>query len=465
MRQQLRRAGGFAVVATLALAAPALGPAAAAPFAAVALLAVFVVDDDDSWLFELFARPADYEERRLNGLAGFALAATGLAVLTAVPEAPMPRPVFAAAVCTLAYGRLGRAFVRLSTNDEFVAATAFVVVGFLGGTAVQTAVVAVDPAAAGLDRLPTYGFLAAVGALVAAILQSALFADDDALVVLPVGFLLWLLAVVTPTVTPVIVVAGLAVTVLLGGVSYALQTADVPGMLTGVLLGLVTVVLGGFGWLAALISFFGVGGLASKFRYELKAERGVAQENEGARGPENVLGNAAVALVTVVGYAAVMETTLDLSGLAAGRLVVDLSTLSLLGVDLATLTAFAFAGSLAAAMSDTLASEIGGLFDGPRLVTTLQRVPPGTDGAVTWQGELAGAAGAAVVAVIAAVTMPVGHPVGGGVVVTTAGVVGMTVDSLCGAVIEGELVGNEAVNFLATLGGAVAAVALALVAA
>jgi uncharacterized membrane protein len=463
VRQQLRRAGGFAVVATLALAAPALGPAAAAPFAAVALLAVFVVDDDDSWLFELFARPADYEERRLNGLAGFALAATGLAVLTAVPEAPMPRPVFAAAVCTLAYGRLGRAFVRLSTNDEFVAATAFVVAGFLGGTAVQTAVVAVDPAAAGLDRLPTYAFLAAVGALVAAILQSALFADDDALVVLPVGFLLWLLAVVTPTVTPVIVVAGLAVTVLLGGVSYALQTADVPGMLTGVLLGLVTVVLGGFGWLAALISFFGVGGLASKFRYELKAERGVAQENEGARGPENVLGNAAVALVTVLGYAAVTETTLDLSGLAAGRLVVDLSTLSLLGVDLATLTAFAFAGSLAAAMSDTLASEIGGLFDGPRLVTTLQRVPPGTDGAVTWQGELAGAAGAAVVAVIAAVTMPVGDPVGGGVVVTAAGVVGMTVDSLCGAVIEGELVGNEAVNFLATLGGAVAAVALALV--
>ncbi|ERH11701.1 MAG: putative membrane protein, partial [halophilic archaeon J07HB67] len=371
MRQQLRRAGGFAVVATLALAAPTLGPAAAAPFAAVALLAVFVVDDDDSWLFELFARPADYEERRLNGLAGFALAATGLAVLTAVPEAPMPRPVFAAAVCTLAYGRLGRAFVRLSTDDEFLAATAFVVAGFTGGTVVQTAVVAVDPVAGGLDRVPTYAFLAAVGAMVAAVLRSALFADDDALVVLPVGFLLWLLETVTPTVTPLVVVAGLAVTVLVGGVSYALQTTDVPGMLTGVLLGLVTVVLGGFGWFAALISFFGVGGLASKFRYDRKAERGVAQENEGARGPENVLANALVAFVAVVGYAATTGTTLDLSTLVSGKLIVDLSTVSVLGVEAGVLAAFAFAGSLAAAMADTLASEIGGLFDHPRLVTTL----------------------------------------------------------------------------------------------
>ncbi|MFN7132546.1 MAG: DUF92 domain-containing protein [Myxococcales bacterium] len=33
-------------------------------------------------------------------------------------------------------------------------------------------------------------------------------------------------------------------------------------------------------------------------------------------------------------------------------------------------------------MSDTLSSEIGGVFDSPRLITTLERVPPGTDGGV-----------------------------------------------------------------------------------
>jgi uncharacterized protein (TIGR00297 family) len=432
-------------VATLALAAPVLGPAAAAPFAAVAVLAAFVVDD--GWLFELFARPADREERRLNGLAGFALAATGLGVLTALPDDPMPVTVFAAAVVTLAYGRLGYQFARESTTDEFLTTAAFVALAFLAGTAAQAAV---SFAGAGsLDSLPTFAFLAAVGALVAALLRSMLFLDDDAMVIVSVGFLLWLFETITPSVSVVMVTAGVAVTVALGWISYALQTADVAGMLTGVLLGLVTVVLGGFGWFAVLISFFGIGGLASKFRYDAKQERGVAQENEGARGTSNVLGNAAVALLAVVGYAAVQSNMADTS---------------ILGVHLTTLVAFGFAGSVAAALADTLASEIGGLYDDPRLITTLRPVDPGTDGAVTWQGELAGAAGSGLIALLTALTMPVGGvaSVAAGVIVLTGGFVGMTVDSVCGAIIEGEFVGNESVNFLATLGGAVAAVLLAL---
>ncbi|OYR94661.1 hypothetical protein DJ71_01900, partial [Halorubrum sp. E3] len=120
---------------------------------------------------------------------------------------------------------------------------------------------------------------------------------------------------------------------------------------------------------------------------------------------------------------------------------------------------FAFAGATATAMADTLSSEIGGLFDGPRLVTTLRRVEPGTDGAVTWQGELAGVGGALFVAGLAAFGMPIGDAVAGGGIVALAGVAGMTVDSLLGALIEGERVGNQAVNFLATLSGAIVAVA------
>ena len=45
--------------------------------------------------------------------------------------------------------------------------------------------------------------------------------------------------------------------------------------------------------------------------------------------------------------------------------------------------------------------------------------------------------------------------------IAVAGVVGMTVDSLLGATVEGGRIGNQAVNFLATLSGAVAAGALA----
>jgi uncharacterized protein (TIGR00297 family) len=112
-------------------------------------------------------------------------------------------------------------------------------------------------------------------------------------------------------------------------------------------------------------------------------------------------------------------------------------------------------------MSDTLSSEIGGVFDEPRLITTLERVEPGTDGGVTWQGELAGAFGATIVALIAVALFDAVGPLGG-VVVALAGVGGMTVDSLLGATVEGDQVGNQSVNFLATLSGAVLGAGLAL---
>jgi uncharacterized protein (TIGR00297 family) len=220
-------------------------------------------------------------------------------------------------------------------------------------------------------------------------------------------------------------------------------------MLTGAALALVTVALGGPGWFAVLITFFGVGSLSTKFRYDAKLRRGVAEPNEGARGTTNVLANAAVALVSVVGFAAA-----PLVSAASG---VGLS------VD-PTLFQYAFAGSLAAAMSDTLSSEVGGLFDSPRLITTLEPVPPGTDGAVTWQGELAGVVGAALIAGVTVLALPPSPQttLAAGLVLA-GGVAGMTVDSLLGATVEGETVGNEAVNFAATLAGALVAAALAAV--
>jgi uncharacterized protein (TIGR00297 family) len=114
-------------------------------------------------------------------------------------------------------------------------------------------------------------------------------------------------------------------------------------------------------------------------------------------------------------------------------------------------------------MSDTLSSEIGGLFDNPRLITTLRPVEPGTDGGVTWQGELAGVAGAVLIGVVTALLLPLADPVQGAAIVVLGGVGGMTVDSVLGATIEGERVGNQTVNFLATLSGALVSVALAAV--
>jgi len=210
-------------------------------------------------------------------------------------------------------------------------------------------------------------------------------------------------------------------------------------MLTGVFLGLLTIVLGDYGWFAMLITFFGLGGLSTKFRYEEKQSRGIAEENDGARGSGNVLANSLTALLAVIAAAA-----------SPSHLPVAPDVFL-----------FAFAGSVAAAMSDTLSSEIGGLFDRPRLITSFERVAPGTDGAITWQGEVAGLVGASMIAGIAALSFEsVGTP--GFLVIVGAGFVGMTADSILGATIEGRFIGNQGVNFLATLVAAVAGGTLAV---
>jgi uncharacterized protein (TIGR00297 family) len=430
VQSTLRRAGGFAVVGTLALAAPVLDAAAFAPFAAVALFAAFVITDGP--LFELFARPGDRQDGRLNGLTGFALAATGLALLATIVD--MPVAVFVAAVLVLSYGNLGKQLVAETSDDPFLGTAGFVFGGFLAGVGGQLAVASLTAA---VPAYPRFAFLAAGGALVAALLREILFERDDPLVMVSTGILLWLFDGLADAIPPLEIGLALAVTVALGYLSYVLGTASVAGMLTGVLLGLLTIVFGGFGWFVVLISFFAIGGLSAKFRYDEKLERGVAEDNEGARGTGNVLGNAAVALVSVVCFAASPWLPV-----AAG------------------VFQFAFAGSLAAAMSDTLSSEVGGLYDNPRLITTLEPVAPGTDGGVTWQGELAGVGGAAVVAVTALALLP-DVDVVGAVVVLVGGVAGMTADSVLGATVEGQRVGNEAVNFTATLVGALVSTAVA----
>jgi uncharacterized membrane protein len=74
-----------------------------------------------------------------------------------------------------------------------------------------------------------------------------------------------------------------------------------------------------------------------------------------------------------------------------------------------------------------------------------------------------GVVGAVVVAGVAFGLLPDVSPVGAAAV-AAGGVVGMTVDSLLGATVEGAGFGNEAVNFAATLVGAVVSGGAALVA-
>ncbi|MWV40791.1 DUF92 domain-containing protein [Natrialba sp. INN-245] len=437
MTSPVRRAAVFAAICTLSLAVPLFGTVVGAALAAVVLLGAFAITEGP--VFDLLAYPGDYEDSRLYGLITFVLAGVALGIIAV--SSSMSIAVFVGTVFLIGYGNVAEQIARTRTENEVVvvtvfclAATSAAVIGHAGTLAIEGAPLE--------SATPAIVFLAASGALLAALLRDVLLLYDDPVVMLSVGLLLWLLAELEPAIGPLEIVVALVVTVALGYISYALDTASIAGMLTGILLGLVTIVLGGYGWFAVLIAFFALGGLSTKFRYDRKEDLGVAEDNDGARGSGNVLGNAAVALVAVLGYAA--------------------SSASLLAGHVAPVVfLFAFAGSVATAMSDTLSSEIGSVFETPRLITTLEPVEPGTDGGVTWQGELAGVVGAAIVAGISYLLFPEVDATGAAIIVA-AGFVGMTVDSLLGATLEGSVLGNQGVNFLATLSGAIVCALLVL---
>lgn len=404
----------------------------AAPFLAIAGIALFGIDEGP--LFELFARPGDRRDRRLYGLAGFSLAIGGLTLL--VTHLGMPVSAFLAAVLVVSVGPVAAQIANRYTTDTAATTAAFVIGGTAGAIAgtwigirfgpASVADGVVGPPASTVARIV---FLGTVGALVAALVRVTLVDRDDPLVVVSVALALWVLAALPVATDPVVVAAGLGLSGGLGYVARRLQTASVHGMVSGVLLAFLAIVLGGgqAEWILLLVTFFGVGGLSTKFRYDRKRARDIAEDHAGARGSANVFANAAVATLALVGAAA----SPALTGIA-----IDPFRL-------------AFAGSLAAALGDTLSSEIGGLYDRPRLITTFEIVDPGTDGAITWQGECAGLAGAGLIAVFAAMVVP---SIGllSALLIVGAGFVGMTVDSLLGATVEGMLLENQGVNFLAT---------------
>jgi len=121
--------------------------------------------------------------------------------------------------------------------------------------------------------------------------------------------------------------------------------------------------------------------------------------------------------------------------------------------------------ALATAVFDTVSSEIGQVYGRrPFLVTTLRPVPAGTEGAVSVEGTLAGAAASGILA-LAALALGLMGSFGwtGSMVVVAAAFIGGMVESYLGAsplFAAGPSINNEALNFANTLVGALAAVAL-----
>lgn len=111
------------------------------------------------------------------------------------------------------------------------------------------------------------------------------------------------------------------------------------------------------------------------------------------------------------------------------------------------------AGSFAAATADTLSSELGMVY-GKRFfnIITLKKDQRGLDGVVSIEGTIIGVAGGAIIAAIFWLYNGWSMAV---LVIILSGFLGNLIDSLLGALLERKgMIGNNTVNFLNTLTGA-----------
>jgi uncharacterized protein (TIGR00297 family) len=188
------------------------------------------------------------------------------------------------------------------------------------------------------------------------------------------------------------------------------------------------------GWTMLLASFVAAVG-SSKLGRRRQTARGIV-EDRGPRGAGNVLANC---LVGAIGAWMMVVQAADAPG------------------------AMVLAAGLTAGASDTVASELGKAFGGsPRAFPSLRRVLPGTPGAVSLFGTVAGLAAAVVMALIATVILPGDERLVPGIV--AGATIGAFVESALSTWLEPEgIVNNDVLNFVNTAVAALAAVATAAV--
>ncbi|MCW9680771.1 TIGR00297 family protein [Dolichospermum planctonicum UHCC 0167] len=233
---------------------------------------------------------------------------------------------------------------------------------------------------------------------------------------------------------------GLALnTILLGIVAILPKKLLTPaGILNAGLLGII--IWGTLGWPGYLVVvfYFIVGSGVTRIGIAEKEAAGIAEKRGGARGPENVWGSALIAAVCALGL----------------LFLPDFKYLLCLG----------YVASFSTKLSDTTASEIGKAYGKSTfLITTLQPVPRGTEGAVSLEGTVAGMIASIAIALIGWGVNLI-NPVG--IIWTVlAAFIATNLESVIGATLQSKYtwLTNEVVNIFNTFIGAISAMIMALI--
>lgn len=223
----------------------------------------------------------------------------------------------------------------------------------------------------------------ALAALIAAVVESLPLGVDDnvtvpfasavALVVLGITplapYAAW------PDTVPWLIVNGI-----LAIAGYFAKSVNLSGAIGGWLLGAILILGGGWPLYVALLAFFIIGTATTRLGYQRKARKGLAQEGGGRRGFSHAFSNVGVAAICAIAVSRLARSEFG-------------------AMEMQLLPLFMGIASLATAAADTTASEIGQLLGrNAFLPLTLKRVPVGTEGAISFEGTLAGFVGGAIVA-------------------------------------------------------------------
>ncbi|YAI82374.1 MAG: TIGR00297 family protein [cyanobacterium endosymbiont of Rhopalodia sterrenbergii] len=195
-------------------------------------------------------------------------------------------------------------------------------------------------------------------------------------------------------------------------------------------------VWGTLGWqgYTIVMFYFLTGSAVTRIGIAEKEAVGIAEKRSGMRGPENIWGSALIAILCA------------LMTLFSNSFWQQLLTLG-------------YVASFSTKLSDTTASEVGKAYGKSTfLITTLKLVPRGTEGAVSFEGTLAGVIASVVIALLA-------WGIG---LINLAGVfwcifsafIATSLESLIGATLQEKLdwMTNEVVNIINTFIGAFIAI-------
>mmetsp|Transcript_21677 Transcript_21677/g.26587 ORF Transcript_21677/g.26587 Transcript_21677/m.26587 type:complete len:375 (-) Transcript_21677:317-1441(-) len=210
--------------------------------------------------------------------------------------------------------------------------------------------------------------------------------------------------------------------------------------------------LGWRGWTTCVVYLF-LGQLVTKVKFQEKEAMGIAEGRGGRRGPENVWGSAATALLCAAASVQIHPSMHSSS-----------STLFLGGIFNYDLLLLGYVSALATKLADTFASEIGKAYGKTTfLITSFERVEPGTEGAVSAEGTAAAMLGGSLLPIYGLAIGLINNWQSVGIA-TIAAFLATNAESWIGATMQGkkgfEWMTNEVVNFINTVIGAGIAIGL-----